>query len=58
LFLDFFQIKELSDQILVGDFFLRLIFMFDVCVYVHVNAGTQGGQKRAPDHLELEFQAV
>lgn len=27
-----------------------------VCMYVHVNTVAHGGQKRAPDALELEFQ--
>lgn len=29
-----------------------------MCGYVHMSAGTQGVQKRATNHPELELQAV
>lgn len=39
--------------------FLRIYFIFnDVYVFDHVSVGDHGGQKRAPELLELELQVV
>lgn len=47
--------STLSTSILRLIFFL---FKLCLCVFVHVCAGTLGGQRRASDSMELELQAV
>ena len=52
-------------QVKTGLPFFLILFVFNymylyvsVCEYAHVDAGTQGGKKKASDPLELKLQAV